>query len=32
VIATVPAPRLLPPLDGARVPNESLQVPGLVVL
>jgi hypothetical protein len=26
-----PAPRSLPPLDGVRVPKESLQVPGLVV-
>jgi hypothetical protein len=28
----VPAPSAVPPLDGARVPNVSLHVPGLVVL
>ena len=28
----VPAPSADPPVAGARVPNESLQVPGLAVL
>jgi hypothetical protein len=28
----LPAPRLLPPVVGAREPKLSLQVPGLVVL
>ena len=30
--AAMPAPTVLPPDAGARVPNESLQAPGLTVL
>ena len=29
--APLPEPRSVPPIAGERVPNESLQVPGLVV-
>src|SRR5205809_1053134 len=32
LITVVPAPRLMPPLVGMRVPKVSLQVPGSVVL
>ena len=32
LVALVPAPRFVPPLDGARVPKLSPQLPGLVAL